>query len=64
MTGVLTKPKCKHCGFRVPNDAVVGAGCPKCGRRLLPEPVIAAGSGAEEPAELVSAEEGGGDASA
>jgi hypothetical protein len=75
--GVLVKPKCRHCGFRVPNDTVVGASCPKCARRFLPErESIAAGAGAEEleakdaelatlrtrVAELEGAEEGEGDA--
>lgn len=33
--GVLKKPVCPKCGFHVKTDCVVGAGCPKCGARLL-----------------------------
>jgi hypothetical protein len=58
--GVLVKPKCRHCGFQVVNDTVVGASCPNCNRRFLPEPVIAAGPGAEGKGRR---KEGGGDAS-
>lgn len=45
MNGILEKPTCRYCGFSVGNDCVVGAGCPRCEKRLLLEPTVAAGPG-------------------
>lgn len=45
MEGILEKPACRHCGFQIDTDCPVGAGCPNCNRRLLPDPVVAAGPG-------------------
>lgn len=54
--GLLVKPTCAFCGYRVPGECVVGAGCPNCHHRLLPvvapapvpAPTVVAGAGAEE----------------
>lgn len=45
MEGILEDPTCRHCGFDIETDCIIGAGCPRCGRQLLPDPVVAAGPG-------------------
>ena len=46
MEAILTAPTCRHCGHKVENDCPIGAGCPKCGKRFLPdEPSSAPGPG-------------------
>lgn len=42
MVEILQAPKCQHCGHQVENDCPIGASCPKCNRRFLPDPPAAA----------------------
>lgn len=37
MVEILTAPTCRNCGHQVENDCPIGASCPKCKRRFLPD---------------------------